>query len=205
MLNAAKKALSELDSKMITEVKSFSNISPGVLIVVQCVSLLLGDNKKEWKDIKKVTLNNVSEFMNKLMNYDVKKTKEAVWKKARDNFINKEEFEPEAIKNSSVAAATLAVWCISCSKYQAVVKEVTPKQEKLSIAKSTLKEAQDILDIKLGEVKKVKDKVAELEANCQKMSDDKEELEGNMARDSARMVRANKLVILLKDEGVRWK
>ena len=32
-LNAAKKALSELDSKMITEVKSFSTISPGVLIV----------------------------------------------------------------------------------------------------------------------------------------------------------------------------
>jgi len=56
---------------------------------------LLGDNKKEWKDIKKVTLNNVNEFMNKLMNYDVKKTKEAVWKKARDNFIHKEEFEPE--------------------------------------------------------------------------------------------------------------
>ena len=79
--------------------------------------------------------------MNKLMNYDVKKTKEAVWKKARDNFIHKDDFEPEQIRTSSVAAATLAVWCIACSKYQAVVKEVTPKQEKLAIAKATLKEA----------------------------------------------------------------
>lgn len=140
-LNAAKKALSELDSKMITEVKGFTTISPAVLMVVQCVSLLLGDNKKEWKDIKKVTLNNVGEFMNKLMNYDVKKVKEAVWKKARDNFINKPEFEPDAIKQSSVAAATLAVWCASCSKYQAIVKEVVPKQEKLASAKATLKEA----------------------------------------------------------------
>lgn len=112
---------------MITEVKGFTTISPAVLMVVQCVSLLLGDNKKEWKDIKKVTLNNVGEFMNKLMNYDVKKVKEAIWKKARDNFINKPEFEPESIKNSSVAAATLAVWCVSCSKYQAIVKEVVPK------------------------------------------------------------------------------
>jgi len=126
---------------MITEVKSFTTISEGVLIVVQCVSLLLGDNKKDWKDIKKVTLSNVNEFMNKLMNYDVKKTKEAVWKKARDNFIHKDNFEPEEIKKSSVAAATLAVWCISCSKYQAVVKEVTPKQEKLAGAKAALKEA----------------------------------------------------------------
>jgi hypothetical protein len=56
---------------MITEVKGFNKINPGVLIVVQCVSLLLGDNKKNWDDIKKVTLNNVGEFMNKLVNYDV--------------------------------------------------------------------------------------------------------------------------------------
>jgi len=33
-LNAAKKALSELDSKMITEVKGFTTISPAVLMVV---------------------------------------------------------------------------------------------------------------------------------------------------------------------------
>jgi len=37
------------------------------------------------------------------------------------------------------------------------------------------------------------------------MQDDKELLENNMSRDQARMVRANKLVVLLKDEGVRWK
>jgi dynein heavy chain len=37
------------------------------------------------------------------------------------------------------------------------------------------------------------------------MQDEKETLENNMARDQARMVRASKLVVLLKDEGVRWK
>ena len=56
---------------MITEVKSFANIPAGALDVLRCVSLMLGDNKKEWPDIKKVTLSNVNEFMNKLMNYDV--------------------------------------------------------------------------------------------------------------------------------------
>jgi dynein heavy chain len=57
----------------------------------------------------------------------------------------------------------------------------------------------------IAELKVVKDKVADLEANCQKMQDEKELLESNMARDQARMVRASKLVVLLKDEGVRWK
>lgn len=54
-------------------------------------------------------------------------------------------------------------------------------------------------------MKIVKDKVADLEANCQKMVDEKETLESNMSRDNARMVRASKLVVLLKDEGIRWK
>ena len=83
-LNKAKKALSNLDSKMVTEVKGFTKIPEAALEVLRCVSLMLGDNKKEWKDIKLVTLNNVNEFMNKLINYDVTKTKESVWKKARD-------------------------------------------------------------------------------------------------------------------------
>jgi dynein heavy chain len=37
------------------------------------------------------------------------------------------------------------------------------------------------------------------------MQDEKEELEFNMDRSSKRMGRAEKLVVLLADEGVRWK
>jgi dynein heavy chain len=37
------------------------------------------------------------------------------------------------------------------------------------------------------------------------MMDDKQELEDNMNTSNLRMGRAEKLVVLLKDEGVRWK
>ena len=37
------------------------------------------------------------------------------------------------------------------------------------------------------------------------MSDEKEALEFEMDRSAKRMVRAEKLVVLLADEGVRWK
>jgi dynein heavy chain len=57
----------------------------------------------------------------------------------------------------------------------------------------------------LDGVQKIKDVVAKLEADCQQMQDEKEELEFNMDRSSKRMGRANKLVVLLADEGVRWK
>lgn len=36
------------------------------------------------------------------------------------------------------------------------------------------------------------------------MQDEKDKLERDMDRDSKRMMRAEKLVVLLADEGVRW-
>ena len=68
-----------------------------------------------------------------------------------------------------------------------------------------LNAAQAELKTKLDAVQIVKDKVAKLEADCQQMQDEKEELETNMAISKARMGRAEKLVVLLADEGVRWK
>jgi len=62
-----------------------------------------------------------------------------------------------------------------------------------------------ILNKTLADVKEVKDKVAELEATANSLLNEKERLEKQMARDTGRMSRAEKLVVLLKDEGIRWK
>jgi dynein heavy chain len=57
----------------------------------------------------------------------------------------------------------------------------------------------------MAEVNKVKEAVAKLEAECQRMQDEKDRLESDMDRCEKRMGRAEKLVVLLADEGVRWK
>ena len=54
-------------------------------------------------------------------------------------------------------------------------------------------------------VNAAKETVVKLEAECQRMQDEKERLENDMDRSEKRMGRAEKLVVLLADEGVRWK
>jgi dynein heavy chain len=51
----------------------------------------------------------------------------------------------------------------------------------------------------------VKEALANLVANADRMTAEKEALENRMKRDQARMGRAEKLVVLLADEAVRWK
>jgi hypothetical protein len=69
-----------------------------------------------------------------LMDYNVEKTSEKIWKKARDNYISKPQFEPSAVKKVSLA------------------KKVAPKKLKHAEVTAVLKEAQAELQIKLDEV-----------------------------------------------------
>jgi dynein heavy chain, axonemal len=104
----------------------------------------------------------------------------------------------------SSAAGKLCDWALALSEYQIVNKNIIPKKAKAAEMDAILKENMTILNKTLAEVKEVKDKVAELEATANNLLNEKERLEKQMARDTARMGRAEKLVVLLADEGIRW-
>ena len=95
-LEAAQKALLSLDKDSIVEIKAFKSPPEAVVFVLECVMILLGE-AKDWKSIKMV-LGDVNGFLNRLKKYDVETTLEKVWKKARDNYINKPKFDPAAIR-----------------------------------------------------------------------------------------------------------
>lgn len=66
---------------------------------MECIMVLLGE-KTDWDTVKKV-LGNVGEFMNKLLEYNVEETTEKTWKKAREGWISKPEFDPVEVKKIS--------------------------------------------------------------------------------------------------------
>lgn len=201
-LEAAQEAVKNLDKAAVTEVKTFTKPPDAVVMVMQSVMVLIGEDIK-WENVRKV-LTDVNGFMKKLQEYNVEKTPESVFKKFRDKYQSKDGFNYKDVKDKSSAAATLCLWALAVSKYQVVTKKVAPKKKKLAEVTVVLAAAEAELSIKMEQVNEVKAKVAALEAECQKMLDEKNDLEFKMDRDTKRMKRAEKLVILLKDEGVRW-
>jgi dynein heavy chain len=132
------------------EIKNFATPPAGVMKVMECVMVLLSE-KTKWDEVKKV-LSNTGEFMNRLKFYKVEETKESVWKTARKKYIDTEGFTPEDIKKISVAAASLCLWCNSCSNYAIVTKKVAPMKAKYAEAMGELTAAQAELKIKLDMV-----------------------------------------------------
>jgi dynein heavy chain len=163
-MQAAENAVKNLDKNSIVEIKNFANPPDGVKFVMECVMVMLGE-KTDWKNVKSV-LSNVNEFMGKLLDYDVDKVSERIWKKAREGWISKPNFDPAEVKKVSVSASALCTWAKAVSKYQIIVKKVAPKKAKLAEVKGVLSSAQAELKVKLDDVQLVKDTVAKLEANC---------------------------------------
>ena len=87
--------------------------------------------------------------MNSLLDYNVEDKTEKMWKKARDNYISKPEFEPAAARKVSVAAASLCIWARATSKYQMVTKKVAPKKLKFAEVTEVLNKAKAELQTKL--------------------------------------------------------
>ena len=104
-------------------------------------------------------------------------------------YVNKPEFEPEAVKKKSFAAAALCVWVRAIEIYATTFREVAPKKAKLKKAMSSLAVAQEslakakaALDEIFAEVQKLKDQYDEMVGNKNRLRQEAEDLETKLDR-----------------------
>lgn len=118
---------------------------------------------------------------------------------------NKNKWDFNAIFKVSQPAANLSAWAKAMSDYQKAWKIVEPKKIKVAELQKTVEQAQAVLKVKMDKVREVKDKVSTLQKKIDELQAQKADTERKMKTSEDRMRRAGKLVVLLADEGVRWK
>merc|ERR1719506_3446596 len=143
-LEVAVQCLKRLKKEHINEVKQLGNQPAGVRLCMEAVCVMFEvkpvkiadpDNpgkKKEdyWKAAQGEVLTNADALLQKLMNYDKENIPDAVIKKIQP-YIEREDFDPVAIKKASVA-------CEAMCKYNTVAKAVEPKRMLLKGAEEEL-------------------------------------------------------------------
>jgi dynein heavy chain len=200
----ASNAVNDIDRNAIVDIQKMQAPSDNIKFMMAGAMVLMGE-PTDWKKGVIKALSNVNEFMNRLKTLDPTSVPEKRWKKVNDTYLKDPRFDPVDAKKISSSVGNICKWAHALYKYAIIVKDVAPKKAKFAEVSAVLKKAEAELKVKTDEVAEVKAKVAELEANMQKMLDEKEALEFEMDRSTKRMTRANKLVGLLADEGVRWK
>jgi dynein heavy chain, axonemal len=124
------------------------------------------------------------------------------------NYIKKEiskDWDIAVISKKNQVAGYFAKYIAAMIEVYAKKKEAKPLLDKLEVMKANLAEAKAKLDLKLDQLNQVKAKVEKLESDFKATQDKIDSLNFNIEKNNQRLVRAKKLVGLLKDEGERWK
>jgi len=215
-LNNALAALNTLTSNDITFVKSMKNPPRPVKLVMEAVCIIKdvkpekimdptsGKTSDEYWVASKKLLNDIK-FLDHLINFDKDNIPPKIMKVLNEKYINNPEFDPEKIKNASIAAQGLCKWVIAMSSYDVVAKEIAPKKLALAEAESVYNSAMSALNNK-------RQQLSEVEKKMKAVQDDLEENERKMKafQDEANFVqtklqRAEDLIGGLGGEKERWR
>eukprot|EP00392_Amoebophrya_sp_AT5.2_P003107 g3112.t1 len=216
-LQAAVSALNSLSKGDIVEVKAMKSPPPGVILTSQALCIMFGvdpvkvkdpagGNKKVddfWEPAKKKLYGDTN-LLKRMIEYDKDNIAESVIAKVKP-FEADPNFDPEAVKKSSVAAAGMCKWVRAMIVYERVAREVGPKREALAASQAKLKQAQDKLALKKAELKEVLDKLQALEDGLAASKKKSAELAQQVTDCKTRLARAEKLISGLGGEKGRWQ
>lgn len=215
-LNAALAALNTLTPMDITFVKSMNNPPKTVKLVMEAVCILkevkpekilepsTGKFIDDYWLVSKRLLNDIK-FLEHLIHFDKDNIPPKIIKIINEKYLTNPDFDPEKVKNASLAAQGLCKWVIAMSSYDVVAKEVLPKKLALAEADAMYNEAMGALKEKRAQLREVEDKMKsvqnELDENKRKMKTFQDEASAVQIK----LERAGNLIGALGGEKHRWE
>merc|ERR1719271_2267898 len=216
-LDVAVQCLKKLKADHIREVKVLTNPPAGVRLACEAVCIMFGH-----KPVKKPDPNNPGkkiddywETSQKQILSDPKKLLEELFEFDKDNipdrtistiapYMDREDFDPAAIKKASIACEAICLWCRAMYKYHFVAKAVEPKRQLLKNAEQELAECQAKLQVAQEKLRDTQAKIANLEADFNSAVEKQTELQDDMTLCEVKLERAHKLIGGLGGEKARW-
>lgn len=180
-LNKTLDEVKKLKKEHLVEIKSFTNPSDVIVIVLQAVIILVIDEIKEkggdiqvkmvngkkeedyFGTAKAFLLNDPKDLLNILMNYKKDNIQEKQIKKLDAGPLQNPKWSLEAAQKSSYAVQFLWSWVKAMSDYYKVFTTTQPLREKLVDMKRVVAEKTEELKIKKDALEKVNSRIAFLE------------------------------------------
>ncbi|CAE7390546.1 DNAH1 [Symbiodinium sp. CCMP2592] len=216
-LDQAVECLRKLKKEHIQEVKALANPPAGVRLACEgvCIMFQLKPVKKPdpsnpskkiedyWETSQKQVLVDAKKLLEDLMDFDKDNIPDKVIQTIGP-YIDREDFDPAAIKKASIACEALCLWVRAMYKYHFVAKAVEPKRKLLKQAEAELAECQEKLDAAQSQLRQVQNKIAALEADFNGAVEKQKELQDDMNLCEVKLQRAHKLIGGLGGEKARW-
>jgi dynein heavy chain len=216
-LEQAVQCLKRLKADHIREVKALANPPAGVRLAMEGVCIMFGIKpvKKNdpntpgkkiddyWESSQKELLSDPKKLLDMLFNFDKDNIPEKVIATITP-YMDREDFDPAAIKKASVACEAICMWCRAMFKYYHVARSVEPKRIALRGAEAELKEVMERLEEAQSKLRAVNAKIEKLQSEFDAAVAKQTELQDDMNLCEVKLERAHKLIGGLGGEKARW-
>jgi len=143
-------------------------------------------------------------FLESLLKYDKDNIPEHIMTKIRTKILTNPEFDPERMRQVSIACEGLCRWVFALSEYDKVAKVVAPKREALAKAEATYFAAMEELKLKRLQLQEVRDRLANLEKLLAKRRQEYQAMTDEVRDCEEKLKRAEELIGRLGGEYIRW-
>jgi dynein heavy chain len=202
-VEAASRALENLDKNDLTELKAFTNPPPAVMRMCMQLVILKPTGEKfneDWLDAKKLLGN--SQLLQLLKAYPKDDLTDKQVKKVNKYF--DESLTLEKMQTVSKAGYGLLTWVCAILKYYEVAKNVAPLREKVK----TMEKAQRQTEAELAQLQTqlaaLSKEISELNAQFSEANGELDVLQSEAALMTKRLAAASKLIDGLTGERTRW-
>ena len=225
ILDQTLEEINQLSQKHLTEVKSYTKPLRAIVLVLQAVVVLLGQDKEV--PLVKVEGSTTNEKRKDYFGYakiNLLSSPQALLDGLKDFAINKkdkipqdsidiiktrilpqEDFAKEKVDKSSDAAKYLRMWVMAMYNYHQIFQETQPLRAELEMKLKEKAESEALLAEKKAELEKVNATIKRLEDMYDAKVAESEALAQEIKDCQIKLDRAHQLTSGLKDEGERWK
>ncbi|PRP89251.1 dynein heavy chain 1, axonemal [Planoprotostelium fungivorum] len=227
MLDNAAKGLARLKKKDLSDVKSINNPSATMVVTFDCICIMLGrKGKKTDNAIGPRTEDFTEEFRNlmadretsssfhhstvtantpsRLQLYDRGNMTEAMMSRVQKLVGGQHQMTPSQLEKTSVAAGILLSWIIAHNAYFWALRSAAPMQAKLDEEEAQLRTKQADLAVLTADFKVIEEESKVLTDRSNDLITKRNNLQEKIVEWEGRLIKANDLVNILKNEESSW-
>jgi dynein heavy chain 1 len=129
MLQDAKKSVQNIKRENLDELRALNNPPSAIKLALEAVLLILGEECKDWADIKKALRR--PEFIGSILSFDANTLNDKTRQKLKKGYLDNAEFTFDVVNRASKAAGPMVKWVHSTAIFSEICAQVEPLNNEL--------------------------------------------------------------------------
>eukprot|EP00934_Nitzschia_sp_Nitz4_P009291 Nitzschia sp. Nitz4//scaffold6_size259037//29898//42524//NITZ4_001045-RA/size259037-augustus-gene-0.315-mRNA-1//-1//CDS//3329556806//9281//frame0 len=203
-LRSAQASVRGIKKRDLDEVRALSRPPNNVKLTLECVSVMLGESKVEWSDVRKLL--SKSDFIPSILNFDADKLSAKQIALVRSKYLDgNEDLSVESVTRSSRACGPLYQWAESQIRYSNVYNRIQPLRDEVEQLENAAKDVKEKLETVEAEVESLEASISQYKTDYALLIRDVEALKSEMETVTTKVERAQSLLLSLGHESERWQ